>query len=119
MNGPVRTFKQWEIAMFPFSREKRHPAVIISNDEQCQNSDVDVVNALLCTSAQVNRGPKLTEEVLDEADGLNWKTLVRCDRIHLLEKAAFQESKGTVSSQRRHLIARKIIQTFRLPIHPT
>ena len=103
--------------MFPFSKENRHPAVIISNDEQCQNTDIDVINALFCTSARVNRDPKLTEEVLDEADGLNWKTLVRCDRIHLLDKSAFQESKGTVSVERRHLIARKIVQNFRLPIH--
>jgi len=115
--APVRTFKQWEIVMFPFFKEKRHPAVIISNDESCQNPDVDVINALLCTSAQVNRGPKLTEEVLDEADGLNWKTLVRCDRIHLLAKAEFQEPKGFVSFQRRHLIAKKIVQIFRLPVH--
>ncbi len=41
--------------MFPFSKERRHPAVIISNDETCQNPDVEEVNALLCTSAKVNR----------------------------------------------------------------
>src|SRR6266404_6025864 len=33
--------KQWDIFMFPFSRERRHPAVIISNDETCQNTDND------------------------------------------------------------------------------
>jgi len=55
--------------MFPFTKERRHPAVIISNDETCQNSDIEEVNALLCTSAKVNREPKITEEVLDEADG--------------------------------------------------
>jgi len=27
--------KQWDILMFPFSKERRHPAVIISNDETC------------------------------------------------------------------------------------
>lgn len=79
--------------MFPFSKEKRHPPVIISNDETCQNSDIDEVNALLCTSAKVNRGPKLTEEVLDENDGLDWKTMVRCDRIHLLPKAKYDDPK--------------------------
>lgn len=103
--------------MFPFTRERRHPAVIISNDETCQNSDLEEVNALLCTSAKVNRPPKTTEEVLDEADGLDWKTMVRCDRIHLLPKAHFQERMGTVSEDRRHLIARKIVEVLRLPIH--
>jgi len=109
--------KQWDIFMFPFSKERRHPAVIISNEETCQNPDVEEVNALLCTSAKVNREPKATEEVLDEADGLDWKTMVRCDRIHLLPKARFDDRKGTVTEERRQLIARKIIEVLRLPIH--
>ncbi len=102
--------------MFPFSKERRHPAVIISNDETCANADIEEVNALLCTSAQVNRGPKTTEEVLDAADGLDWKTMVRCDRIHLLPKARFDERKGNVKEEHRRLIARKIIEVLRLPL---
>lgn len=109
--------KQWDIFMFPFSRERRHPAVIISNDETCQNADIEEVNALLCTSARVNRGPKTTEEVLDETDGLDWKTLVRCDKIHLLPKSQFDDKKGSVTDERRHFIARKIVEVLRLPLH--
>jgi len=109
--------KQWDILMFPFSKERRHPAVIISNDETCQNPDIEEVNALVCTSAGVNRHPKITEEVLDEADGLDWKTMVRCDRIHLLPKERFDDWKGNVTDERRYLIARKMIEVLRLPIH--
>lgn len=86
--------RQWEILMFPFTKERRHPAVIISNDETCANDDLEEVNALICTSARVNRGPKPTEEVLDEADGLEWKMMVRCDRIYLLPKARFDNRVG-------------------------
>jgi mRNA-degrading endonuclease toxin of MazEF toxin-antitoxin module len=109
--------KQWDVFMFPFSREKRHPAVILSNDEICQNSDLEEVNALLCTSAKVNRPPKPTEEVLDEADGLDWKTMVHCDKIYLLPKAQFDDRKSVVTEERRHLIARKMVEVLRLPIH--
>jgi mRNA-degrading endonuclease toxin of MazEF toxin-antitoxin module len=109
--------KQWDVFMFPFSKEKRHPAVILSNDETCQNGDLEEVNALLCTSAKVNRPPKATEEVLDEADGLDWKTMVRCDKIYLLPKAQFDDRKGNVTEERRHLIARKMVEVLRLPIH--
>lgn len=109
--------KQWDIFMFPFSKERRHPAVIISNDETCQNPDIEEVNALLCTSAKVNREPKTTEEILDAADGLDWKTMVRCDKIHLLPKSRFDNQKGNVTADRRHLIARKIVEVLRLPIH--
>ena len=108
---------QWDIIMFPFSKEKRHPAVIISNAETCENDDLEEINALLCTSAQVNRGPKLTEEVLDENDGLDWRTLVRCDKIYLLPKEQFKERKGIVTEERRYLVARKIVEVLRLPIH--
>lgn len=108
---------QWDIIVFPFSRERRHPAVILSNDEICQNPDIEEVNALLCTSARVNRPPKPTEEVLDESDGMDWKTMVRCDRIYLLPKDRFQEKKGSVSHERRVLIARKIVEVLRLPLY--
>ena len=103
--------------MFPFTKERRHPAVVISNDETCQNVDIEEVNALLCTSAKVDRPPKLTEEVLDEADGLDWKTMVRCDRIHLLPKEKFEERKGFVTEDRRHLVARKLVEVLRLPLY--
>jgi mRNA-degrading endonuclease toxin of MazEF toxin-antitoxin module len=109
--------RQWDILMFPFGKERRHPAVIISNDEACQNADIEEVNALLCTSARVDRPPKPTEETLDEADGLEWKTLVRCDRIYLLPKSQFESVKGSVTPERRHRIARKIVEVLRLPIH--
>ena len=109
--------KQWDVFLFPFGKENRHPAVIISNDETCQNPDIEEVNALLGTSAKVNRGPKPTEEALDESDGLDWKTMVRCDRIHLHPKDKFQERKGSVTEERRHFITRKIVEVLRLPIH--
>ena len=109
--------RQWDIIMFPFSKERRHPAVIISNDETCQNADLEEVNALICTSAKVNRPAKATEEVLDESDGLDWKTMVRCDRIYLLPKSQFDDRKGSVTVERRRLIARKMVEVLRLPIH--
>src|SRR5438309_6418003 len=102
--------------MFPFNRERRHPVVILSNDETCENPDIEEVNALICTSARVSRSPRLTEELLDESDGLDWKTLVRCDRIYLLPKSQFDNRKGTVTGERRYLISRKLIEVQRLPI---
>lgn len=108
--------RQWEIIMFPFGEEGSHPVVILSNDERCHNPDIKRVNALLCASARVNRGLKLTEEILDETDGLDWKTVVRCDLIHLLPKEQFKERRGEVSQVRRRIIARKLIEVFRLPL---
>jgi mRNA-degrading endonuclease toxin of MazEF toxin-antitoxin module len=115
----VKSFSQWDVVMFPFTKEKTHPAVIISNDEICRNDDIEEVNALLCTSVRVNRTAKLTEVLLDEADGFDWKTLVRCDRIYLLPKGGFMERKGQISPERRTIVARKVVEAFRLPIYRT
>ncbi len=108
--------RQWEIHLFPFEEEKPHPAVIISNDERCLNDDLDYVNALICTSAKVNREAKKNEVVLNGAEGLDWKTAVRCDVIYLLPKAEFKEQRGKVTPQRRVAIARKIAETLRLQV---
>jgi len=107
--------RQWEIYFFPFEREKPHPAVIISNDERCLNNDLEYVNALICTSAKLNREAKKNEVLLNAADGLDWKTAVRCDVVYLLPKAEFQERRGKVTAQRRVAIARKMAETLRLP----
>ena len=108
--------RQWEIYLFPFREEKPHPAVIISNDERCVNGDLEYVNALICTSARLNREAKKNEVILNAADGLDWKTAVRCDVIYLLPKPDFRERRGKVSPQRRIVIARKIAETLRLPM---
>ena len=108
--------RQWEIYLFPFREERSHPAVIISNEERCTNDDLEYVNALICTSARLNREAKKHEVILNAADGLDWKTAVRCDVIYLLPKAEFRERRGNVTAQRRIAIARKIAETLRLPL---
>ena len=117
MVGQARgEMKPWDIYLFPFEKEGPHPAVVISGEERCVNPDIDTVNVLLCTSAKLNRGPKGAEIILDESDGLDWKTAVRCDVIYLLEKSSLREARGSVTSLRRKLIARKIVECLRLPL---
>lgn len=106
----------WDIILCSFEEEGAHPAVILSSVERCQNPDYETVNALLCTSAKLNRGPKTIEIILDESDGLDWKTAVRCDVIYLLDKKDFREKRGSVTLLRRKAITRKLIECLRLPI---
>jgi len=107
--------KQWDIFLFPFLEEAPHPAVILSNDERCANSNFETVNALICTSVRLNRDAKPYEAILDERDGLDWKTAVRCDVVYLLPKAHFRELRGVVTAQRRREISKKIAFSLRLP----
>ena len=108
--------KPWGIFLYAFEKEGSHPAVLISNEERRDNPDLEYVNALLCTSAKLNRGPKKNEVILDESDGLDWKTAVRCDVVYLLPKSGFGEARGIVTPLRRTLITRKIIECLRLPL---
>ena len=104
--------RQWEIYLFPFREEKPHPAVIISNEERCVNDGLEYVNALICTSVRLNREAKKHEVILNAADGLDWKTAVRCDVAYLLPKAEFRERCGKVTPLRRVAIARKLLKAF-------
>jgi len=106
---------QWDIFLYPFEDAGPHPAVVLSPNERCQNPAILHINALLCTSVKINREPKPIETVLDEADGLDWKTAVRCNVIYLLPKADFLERRGSVNLARRRAIGRKLIECFRLP----
>lgn len=107
--------KQWDIYNFPFSVERTHPAVILSVDEACDNAQIKEVNVLLCSSAEANRGPKPNEIPLDRQDGLDWKTMVRCQKNFLIDKDKLEHRIGSVSNVRRREIGRKIIELFRLP----
>ena len=78
------------------------------------NDDLDQVNALICTSVKLSREPKGHEIILNGADGLDWKTAVGCDLIHLLPKAKFLDKRGVVAAPRRVAIARKIAEVLRL-----
>ena len=99
-----RAMRQWEIYLFPY------------RDERCASETITHVNGLLCTSLRLNRELKRHEAVLDEADGLDWKTAVRCDFIYALPKIEFLEKRGEVSRLRRTAITRKLIDCLRLPL---
>ena len=107
---------QWDIYTHPF-REGDHPAIILSPDEICQNSAFQEVNVLLgVTCRPMTRPPKRYEVMLDESDGLDWKTAVRCDQIVFVPKEKLRYHRGAVSYNRRREIGRKIVEVFRLPI---
>ncbi len=103
--------KQWDIFLFPFTEEKPHPVVILSIDERAAGRKS--VNGLLCVSLR-GRPLGLNEVLLDQADGLDWESAVRCDLIQLLERERFLENRGRVIPERQIQISRKLIECFRL-----
>ena len=103
--------KQWDIFLFPFTEELPHPVVILSTDERAAARKH--VNGLLCVSLR-GRPLAVHEVLLDQADGLEWETAVRCDLVHLLSRERFQEQRGRVIPERQVHISRKLIECLRL-----
>jgi mRNA-degrading endonuclease toxin of MazEF toxin-antitoxin module len=100
--------KAWEI--WTGDIYGQHPVVLVS----CQPRIVakPEVVVLKCTTMKPAsaRTAKENETVLDEADGLDWKTVCRCDLLFTVAKESLKNHRGTVSQARRLDIARKIIQ---------
>lgn len=104
--------KQWDIYSFNFP-QGRHPAVILSPDDQCLNADFLELNILFASSARpMTRNLKRFEVVLDQADGLDWQTAVRCHKIHLISKIELTGFRGHVSAVRQREICRRIAEVF-------
>ena len=47
--------------------------------------------------------------ILDQADGLDWPTLCKCDLIYAVRRGELKNQRGSVSHDRRSILVRKII----------
>src|SRR5262245_36702609 len=104
--------KPWDIFTWDFPGAREHPAVILGTVEAI--SLKTKVAVLLCTSQRVNRGPKPHEVILDQADGLDWQTLCKCDLPFAVHKDQLKHKRGSVSSERRRQITKALIQQLGL-----
>ena len=84
-----------------------HPCVVISHPERAERKDP--VEVLMCSTKRAGREPKSTELILDEADGMNWPTLCKCDLVHTVRKGELRRHCGSVSAVRRGFLVRKLI----------
>jgi mRNA-degrading endonuclease toxin of MazEF toxin-antitoxin module len=87
-----------------------HPAVIVSNAVRVARKAQVVVVSCSTMRAESFREPVGCECLLDEADGMDWKTLCKCDLLYTVDKSILKGRRGEVSVERRRDIARKIIQ---------
>jgi hypothetical protein len=101
--------KQWDIFTWTFP-EGKHPAVIVSHSERVANKRV--INILLCSSKRATRAAEANEVILDEADGLDWPTLCKCDLLYRVSKSELSQRRGAVIESRRRAIVSRIIQSF-------
>jgi mRNA-degrading endonuclease toxin of MazEF toxin-antitoxin module len=99
--------KAWDIFSFqPPGWPEAHPCVIISHPNRVATKPE--VTIVMCSSKQAARPAKPHEVILDQADGLDWPTLCKCDLLRAVAKVQLKERRGHVTLQRR----RQIIATI-------
>lgn len=101
--------KPWEVWDCPFPWGE-HPAVIISNAVRVEMKPQIVVLSCRTMGKSASRDPVGCEALLDEADGMDWKTLCRCDLMYTVDKEILKRRRGEVGMERRREIAAKIQQ---------
>jgi len=99
--------KAWEIWTYAFPGAGEHPAVIISHTQRVERKQV--VEVLLGATLRGEAEPAPQDVVLNSADGLDWKTLCRCDLIYSVPHEDLRTRRGLVSLERRREIIRRII----------
>jgi mRNA-degrading endonuclease toxin of MazEF toxin-antitoxin module len=100
--------KEWEI--WTADIYGKHPCVLVSCQARIDAKPQVVVLKCSTMIPSQQRSPKDNETVLDQEDGLNWKTLCRCDLLFTVDKATLRDRRGIVSIERRRDIARKIVK---------
>ena len=88
--------------------------MILSPPARCANPDIETVNVAACSSQRAQPEPRVNEVMLDQDDGLDWKTLCRCDVFFLAKKAELTTRRGLVTHERRRQLGERIIRLFGL-----
>jgi len=102
--------KPWDIYTFEFPGVEAHPAVILGTEARLANKPK--VNVLFCSSRRASRDAEAMEIILDDADGLDWKTLCKCDLGFAAPKEQLTRKRGSVTIERRRQIAERVIRAL-------
>jgi hypothetical protein len=108
---------QWDVVRVRINPKDRdaHPAVVISCEEDCQDSEFLRVNVLYGSKKPPAAATQPWQVLLNGADGLDFRTAIDCGVFYLVEKNACSPAIGSVCLERRRAIGRKMIEILRLP----
>src|SRR5687768_13444284 len=90
-----------------------HPCVVISHPSRAANKDT--VEVLMCSSKRATREAQPHEVILDDADGMDWPTICKCDLVHTVPKGELKQFRGSVTGPRRKALVRTVIEAHGWP----
>jgi hypothetical protein len=101
---------RWQIV---FARESEadavgHPAVILSGPDILSDDRQLRFNALMGTKRPPAARILAHQVLLDQADGLEFATLINCSMVYVVRKNSILRTAGIVSHMRRAEIARRV-----------
>ena len=87
--------------------KEAHPCVIVSHPDRAARKPT--IEVILCSTLRATRKAEAHEIILDEADGLDWPTICKCDLIYAAPKDELKPRKGQVSDVRQGPLVRTMI----------
>lgn len=100
--------KQFEIFMWqPPKWDEAHPVVLVSHPDRVARKEI--VEVIACSTKRATRSAEAHEIILDQADGLDWPTLCKCDLIYAVAKEELKSRRGAVTTARRGPLVRTML----------
>ncbi len=107
---------QWAVVQVKFRASDRdfHPAIIVSNQELCDDRRIGRVNVLHGTKTAPGNPARAHQILLNGADGLEFLTAIDCGYFYSVAKDDITARYGEIGAERRRMLKRKIIEVLRL-----
>ena len=99
---------RWDVVFLRTEEKERdgHPAVVLSPPDILDNPKQQRFNVVLGTKRQSAEQSRSHHVILDEADGLEFPTLVDCSLVYVVRRSSVLRSSGSVTVHRRQQIQR-------------
>lgn len=102
--------RRWDIVFLRVDEKDPtgHPGVVLSGANTLADPKQHRFNVLICTKKPPAASTGDHQVLLNGADGLEFLTLVDCSLVYVARKSSVIRLAGTVASERRTAISRKV-----------
>ena len=99
---------RWDVVFLRTEEKERdgHPAVVLSPPDILDDPRQQRFNVILGTKKRPAEQARQHHVILDDADGLEFPTLVDCSLVYVARKASILRSTGSVTIHRRQQMQR-------------
>src|SRR5215468_5827050 len=112
----IKNLQQWDIVKVRIRPEDQneHPAILFSPQEIIDADNLNRVTVIYGTTKRPTQTIREGQILLNGADGLEHLTLFDVSQIYTIPKTIIREKLGAIGAERRRLLKRTIIATYRL-----